>query len=179
MRSFKPLALVLAVALLVSCASAKPATSGLPSTTTPAGVVQSAVGTSQAPGQASAGTTQPADQTQGLTRTDGQGAVTVEVTPENLNNPGNLLTFDIGMDTHSVDLNMDLATLATLTTDNGRAVQATEWKGPGGGGHHVSGKLSFPTSVNGGPLLEGAKKLTLSIRNVDAAERVFVWDLAN
>lgn len=80
------------------------------------------------------------------------------------------------MSTHSIDLSMDLATLATLTTDNGRTVQAMLWNAPSGG-HHVSGTLSFPASVDGDLLLDGATKVILTIENVDASKRVFTWDL--
>jgi len=109
-------------------------------------------------------------------RTDNQGAVTLVVTPLNLGNPGATLDFDVAMNTHSVDLSMDLTTLATLTTDTGRAVQAIRWDAPQGG-HHVEGELSFPAGVDGASLLQGAAKLTLTLRNVDAPERVFVWEL--
>ena len=71
---------------------------------------------------------------------------------------------------------MDLAALATLATDRGKTVQASQWDAPSGG-HHVSGKLIFPATVDGQPLLEGAQKLTLTIKNLDAPERVFSWDL--
>lgn len=118
---------------------------------------------------------QPAE-SDGLTRTDSQGAVTLEVTPLNLDNPGDALQFDVSMSTHSVDLSMDLVTLATLTTDTGSTVQATLWDGPKGG-HHVEGKLSFPASQDGKSFLAGAKQLTLTIKNVDAPERTFVWEL--
>lgn len=52
-----------------------------------------------------------------LTRTDEQGAVVIEVTPLNLDSATDTLEFDVSMNTHSVDLSMDLAQLATLTTD--------------------------------------------------------------
>jgi hypothetical protein len=102
--------------------------------------------------------------------------VTLVVTPLNLNNPGQTLDFDVAMETHSVDLSMDLAALSTLTTDAGRSVPATRWDAPLGG-HHVAGKLSFPATVDGMPLLEGVTKLTLIVRDVDAPERAFVWEL--
>ena len=114
---------------------------------------------------------------QDLARTDEQGAVTVAVTPLNLSRPGQTLDFEVAMNTHSVDLSMDLAALATLTTDTGRAVQATGWDAPKGG-HHASGRLSFPATVGGVSLLKGAKKLTLTLQNVDAPERAFTWDLS-
>lgn len=113
---------------------------------------------------------------QDLARTDEQGAVTVEVKPDNLENPGDSLTFEISLNTHSVDLSMDLATLATLTTDNGHIAQATIWDAPRGG-HHVSGELSFPASVDGKPFLDGATKLILTIKDLDAPEREFSWEL--
>lgn len=112
-----------------------------------------------------------------LTRTDQQGAVTVEVTPLNLDNPSDQLEFDVVMDTHSVDLSMDLATLATLTTDTGVTIPATRWDAPRGG-HHVEGKLIFPAAGHDGQsILDGAKKLTLTIVDVDAPSRVFDWSL--
>jgi hypothetical protein len=81
------------------------------------------------------------------------------------------------MNTHSVDLGMDLAALAVLTTDTGRTVQATGWDGPQGG-HHVAGKLTFPVSVGDIRVLEGAGTLTLTLRDVQVPERIFVWEIA-
>lgn len=112
-----------------------------------------------------------------LVRTDSQGAVEFSVQPLNLDSPGDAITFDVSMNTHSVDLSMDLSALATLSTDNGYSVQGVSWDGALGG-HHVSGKLTFPPSVDGKSILDGATKLTLSIKNVDAPERIFIWDLA-
>ncbi|MCL4507324.1 MAG: hypothetical protein M1434_00825 [Chloroflexi bacterium] len=94
----------------------------------------------------------------------------------NLVNPGETLDFEVDMNTHSVDLGMNLADLASLATDNGRKVIAQKWEAPGGG-HHVAGKLHFPTTVDGTPLLKGATELTLSLRNIDVPERVFTWEL--
>jgi hypothetical protein len=132
------------------------------------------------PGVASAKSQPTSTQQQSITddmvRTDSQGAVAFSVQPLNLNSPGDTLTFEVSMNTHSVDLSMNLATLATLTTDNGDSVEGVSWDGPPGG-HHVSGKLSFPASISGKPILDGATKLTLTIKNVDASERIFAWDL--
>lgn len=111
-----------------------------------------------------------------LSKTDNQGAVTVDVTPLNLDKPGDTLEFDIAMSTHSVELDMDLATLATLTTDTGLAIQPAKWDAPRGG-HHVNGTLSFPTSQDGKSVLDGAKQLTLTIIGIDNATRTFTWDL--
>jgi len=111
-----------------------------------------------------------------LTRTDQQGAVVIEVTPLDLEAPGQTLDFQVSLNTHSVDLSMDLTALATLKTDTGSSVQAASWNGPRGG-HHVSGKLSLPATLDGKGLLQGASRLTLTIQNVGAPSRVFTWDI--
>lgn len=110
------------------------------------------------------------------TRIDGQGAVVFEVTPLNLGTPANTLDFDVAMNTHSVDLSMDLAELSTLTTDTGITIPATKWDATPGG-HHVSGTLIFPAMQDGKSILEGTSKLTLTIINVNAPSRVFKWEL--
>jgi hypothetical protein len=112
-----------------------------------------------------------------LTRIDEQGMVVIQVTPANLGTPADTLDFDVAMNTHSVDLSMDLAAVSTLSTDTGLTIQSSLWDAPPGGGHHVSGKLIFPATQNGKSILEGAGKLTLTIRDVDAPARVFEWNL--
>ena len=125
------------------------------------------------PSATAAGVVKPAEE---QTRTDEQGAVVFVVTPVNLDSPGATLDFELVMDTHSVDLGWDLATMAVLRTDSGEEVGATAW--PIGNGHHYSGTLSFPTTTaDGRPILDGAAMLTLSIRDTDVPERVFVWEL--
>jgi hypothetical protein len=109
-------------------------------------------------------------------RTDEQGAVVFVVTPLNLGTPADTLEFDVSMNTHSVDLSMDLAQLSTLTTDNGVSITPVKWDATPGG-HHVNGTLIFPAMQNGNSILEGTSKFTLTIINVDAASRVFEWEL--
>jgi hypothetical protein len=65
---------------------------------------------------------------------------------------------------------------AFLTTDTGLTVSAVAWDAPSGG-HHVSGVLSFPASLGDQGVLEGAEQVTLTIRNVDVPERVFMWEI--
>lgn len=132
--------------------------------------------TSKPTAQAPASTSIPVAGSSDLSRTDSQGAVTVKITPLNLDKPGDTLKFDVAMDTHSVDLSMDLTTLATLTTDTGLTIQASKWEAPGGG-HHAEGSLSFPALKDGKSILDGAKKLTLTITGIDNASRMFTWDL--
>ena len=131
---------------------------------------------SASPAPAPVSTTDSALEFDSATRTDQQGAIIFEVTPLNLDAPADTLEFDIVLTTHSIDLSMDLATLATLTTDTGVTIQATLLDAPRGG-HHVVGKLIFPAATDGKSILEGATKLTLTIVNVDAPVRVFEWEL--
>lgn len=109
-----------------------------------------------------------------MVQVDEQGAIVIEVTPLNLNTPAEKLEFEISMNTHSVDLSMDLALLATLTTDAGITVDAAGWDAPRGG-HHVNGKLLFPSTVDGTSVLAGATDITIQIRDVDASLRTFAW----
>lgn len=108
-------------------------------------------------------------------RIDQQGAVEIAMLPVNLNHPQDTLDFEVYLNTHSVDLSMDLAALALLRTDSGVEVKASAWTGPSGG-HHVSGILSFPSVIDGEGVLEGATVLELAVMNLDAPERVFVWE---
>jgi hypothetical protein len=110
------------------------------------------------------------------TQTDAQGAVTVGITPLNINSTDETLDFEVQMNTHSVELDMNLATLATLTTDTGIEVKAVSWDAPSGG-HHASGKLTFPASVNGIRLNRQNRSLTLTIQDVDTPERTFKWEI--
>jgi hypothetical protein len=139
--------------------------------------VDGATATAAVPTQAVVGPL-PDPSVSDLTKSDAQGSVTVEITPESLTEPGDTLIFDVSMSTHSVDLSMDLAQLSILTTDTGITVQATQWDAPSGG-HHVEGKLSFPTSKDGKNILDGANSITITINNVDAPTRTFIWQLMN
>lgn len=114
---------------------------------------------------------------QDQTRWDNQGAVEVSVVPLNMGASGSeQLDFQIAMNTHSVDLSMDLARLASLENDRGVKVQADGWSG--GNGHHVSGILSFPLRDGQGlAVLEGASMLVLRIESVDAPLREFRWEV--
>jgi hypothetical protein len=132
--------------------------------------------TGQVPTSSGAETRDQSSVQTGETVSDEQGQVVVTVTPLNLNNPNTTLNFEVVLDTHSVDLSMDLAPLAMLSSDNGLTVQAANWDAPRGG-HHVSGILSFPAEVEGTALLAGTSRLTLTIRNVDVPERTFVWNI--
>ena len=181
-RKWIALPLMIALALgLAACAGA-PATppsvtAASPTSTSAAAEPASATsGPANAPPAASATSAAaplalPAD----LPRSDSQGSVEFVVTPLNLSQPGATLDFDVSMNTHSVNLAWDLAAQSELTTDTGREVKGQKW--PVSGGHHVDGTLTFPSqTTDGTPLLAGAKKLTLTIQDAGAPERIFEWD---
>ena len=106
---------------------------------------------------------------------DSQGAVTISIEPINLDNPGQTLDFDVKMDTHSIDLGMDISKLSILSIASGKTVEAVKWNAPMGG-HHVEGTLSFPATINGMPLLENSEEITIRIIDVDAPARIFKWN---
>ena len=187
MKSYCMLALLLIVGvLLVACSDSAAKSAPLPEPLPPAGLeavpavqesaIESVEGIQGGDIPVAQAEDPSGDQAQSLwpdgeARLDDQGAVEVAVTPLNLNAPDGSLNFSVGLNTHSVDLSMDLAPLATLEADNGLAVQAVLWEAPRGG-HHVSGVLSFPLTADGAALLEGAAQLSLKIRDLDAPERM-------
>jgi hypothetical protein len=73
-------------------------------------------------------------------RTVAAGAVTVKILPRQLDARG--AVFKVSFDTHSVDLNQDLARQARLTV-GGTTWPVAGWSGGGPGGHHREGNLSF------------------------------------
>ena len=108
------------------------------------------------------------------------GAVTVKTTPLNLHDSqAETLDFQIVMDTHSVDLAVDLAQTAVLRIGD-QEIAASDWQAPAGGGHHVEGTLSFAAvDDTGRRWLAEATAVTLVIRDLAGiAERTFSWDMA-
>ncbi|MBL1197486.1 MAG: hypothetical protein HND51_24360, partial [Chloroflexi bacterium] len=103
----------------------------------------------------------------GNTLEDNQGAVSVVVTPINLSQAGNSVSFDVALNTHSVELSMNLAALATLTSDSGLELPAASWDAPLGG-HHTAGTLTFETGSAESAALEQATEIKLVIQNLDA-----------
>lgn len=113
--------------------------------------------------------------TEDLKRTSTARSVTVEVTPVNLFDGGDMLEFRIVLDTHAVELDYDLSKIAVLRDDKGNEFRPATWKGPTGG-HHVSGVLSFPERQK--ITDSGAKYLELQISGVGGVPtRQFRWTL--
>lgn len=88
-------------------------------------------------------------------RTLKAGEVDVKIEPTRLDADG--ATIKITLDTHSVELSMELAGSARLEV-GGTAWEVAGWTGDGPGGHHREGELRFTPS---GPA-RGSARLTLS-----------------
>lgn len=102
-------------------------------------------------------------------RTVEAGAVTVKVQPRQLDADGAVLK--VSFDTHSVDLDQDLARQARLTVGD-TTWPVASWSGDGPGGHHREGELRFTAA--------GTAKgtATLSIDGLPEAVTA-TWDLGS
>lgn len=104
------------------------------------------------------------------TKNNNDGGLSVEATPINFES-GQQIQFEIAFNTHQGDLDFDLTQQSVLIDDFGNIYLPLEWQGDRGG-HHLSGKLIFPS------LKKMTKKIKLVINNVyGIKERVFAWDL--
>lgn len=100
------------------------------------------------------------------TKTNSEGNVSVMVTPTYQSD----WSFEITLNTHSVDINEDLAQVSTLTDENGNEYKPIEWRGDPPGGHHRKGVLSF------GEITSRPQSITLFISQVGGIdERKFEW----
>lgn len=104
------------------------------------------------------------------TKTDEQANVTVVVTPLNLSSQSAEWKFDIGMNTHSVELDQDMTKSAVLIDDQGKEYKPTNWEGPVGG-HHREGVLTFSRVT---PI---PKSVELKISDIGGVVRTFSWQL--
>lgn len=97
--------------------------------------------------------------------------VRVEVRPLQLLT-GQPAKFELRLNTHSVELNQDLAAVSVLRDNEGRSYRPTKWEGSPAGGHHRSGTLIFPN-------LEGTpKSVALIVKKVAGVpERIFNWKM--
>lgn len=102
------------------------------------------------------------------TQTDGQGQMTVAVTPKRDGNGS--WAFTVQIDNHVTNVMQDMVAVSTLTDQSGVAYNASAWTGDPPGGHHRQGTLTF----NGVP--DDVTGLTLTIRDLGGiAERTFRW----
>lgn len=99
-----------------------------------------------------------------------EGEVIIAVTPVDQIN----WSFEVVMNTHSVELSEDLTQVSVLVDENGNEHKPVEWRGDPLGGHHRAGTLIF------GKIAPAPKSVTLIIRQISGiAERKFEWVLKN
>lgn len=111
-----------------------------------------------------------------LRRTDERGSVEVVVLYLNplQQEQTQDLSFEVTLDTHSADLSQyDMGKISFLRVDGGPEMEASGWIKPGGGGHHLSGTLTFKA-----PDITAMDALELVIKTVGGVEeRIFQWKL--
>ena len=106
------------------------------------------------------------------TQTDDQAGVTIVVTPLDLAPESSEWKFDVGINTHSVELDQDMTKIVVLTDDQGKEYKPVRWDGAPPGGHHREGVLAF-SAIRPAPRLVG-----LTIRDIGGIPaRSLQWDL--
>ncbi len=104
------------------------------------------------------------------TKENSGGNVTVIVKPKELT-IGNPPSFEIAFDTHSVELDFDVAKSTSLTNDQGMSMGQATWDGTPSGGHHRKGILTFSQSLD-----TEVKQITLMLTNIVVIPaRTFTW----
>ena len=105
-------------------------------------------------------------------KTNEEGPVKVKITPTDVSLTSSIWNFNIILDTHSVELDYDLTKVVSLFDEQGKEYKPVSWEGPGPGGHHREGSLTFK-SVAPAP-----KALELRLLNIgDVAVRSFIWQI--
>ena len=99
------------------------------------------------------------------------GAVAVSVTLLDLAEGGStMIDFKVSMNTHSGALPSDMLKVAKLIGENGAETLPAAWTG-GGGGHHLSGRLSFPSAG-----LDADRAVTLVLKGIGGPNELrFQW----
>ena len=106
------------------------------------------------------------------TKTDDQEGVTIVVTPLDISPQSAEWKFDVGINTHSVELDQDMTTIAVLTDEQGTEYTPVGWEGAPAGGHHREGVLTFSA------LKPAPRSVGLTIKDIGGIpERLFKWDL--
>lgn len=104
------------------------------------------------------------------TITSDEGGVEVAVTPLNLVADLEEWSFEVSMNTHSVELSEDMVQVSKLTLDSGETINPSSWEGDPPGGHHRGGILKFQ------PTASWSKSVQLKISGVGGAPvRIFSW----
>ena len=107
-----------------------------------------------------------------LPQTSDEGSVEVSVAPIDFSPAAQSWDFQIALNTHSEELDADMAKISILVGDDEREYAPLVWDGALPGGHHREGILKFK------PISGNLKSITLKIRGVGGiAERSFEWTL--
>jgi len=115
---------------------------------------------------------QMTNQKQWETQTDEEQRVVVKATPVTLSKAEPIWKFTVSFTTHSGDLDQDPTKAVVLVDDSGNTFQPTAWEGPGPGGHHREGTLTF-NAIQPSP-----KFIELKVKDVGGiSERSFKWNL--
>ncbi|OGM15696.1 hypothetical protein A2V56_05665 [Candidatus Woesebacteria bacterium RBG_19FT_COMBO_42_9] len=110
---------------------------------------------------------EPIEDTLG-TIVNNEGEVEILVTPKELS--GEVWNFEFELNTHSVELDFDLAEASMLVDENGKSHKALGWEGDPPEGHHRRGILKFS------PISPKPTNLELRI-SLDGKERSFKWKM--
>lgn len=97
------------------------------------------------------------------------GAVEVEVIPKNLR-VGEEIVFELSLNTHSVELDYEYTSIASLRDNLGDNYKTLNWDG-GKSGHHVNGQLTFES------LKDGVESVSLELYGIDNQTNIFTWEL--
>ncbi len=116
-----------------------------------------------------------------LVRINDEGAVTMRVTYLNpiKDIDGGELSFEVRMNTHSVDLDSyKMEDIISLKDDKGNTYIPLGWFNPGGGGHHRFGVIKFSGIDSKGKDIidKNTNRIIIIIKGVDNVnERSFLW----
>ena len=100
-------------------------------------------------------------------KTGSVGSIEIEAQPLDLGS--STWTFNLGLNTHSGSLDMDVQKVVTLTDDRGDTFAPPTWNGPAAGGHHRNGTLTF-TAPSVTP-----KSFTITVTLPGDTPQTFSW----
>ena len=106
------------------------------------------------------------------TKTDDQVGVTIVVTSLDLAPESSEWKFDVGINTHSVELDQDMTKIVVLTDNQGTEYRPVAWDGAAPGGHHREGILTFKVIS---PMPQSIELTIKDIGGIPA--RSLQWDL--
>jgi hypothetical protein len=105
------------------------------------------------------------------TQTSDVGGVVVQVTPSEVSPSAMTWEFAVVLQTHTVELEQDLAKVSELIDGKGGVHKPLAWSGDPPGGHHRKGMLSFK------PIAAPGTVIKLRIKDIGAPERTLQWSL--